>query len=261
MNVAVLGGGDGARATAAELALAGHRVRLWGLPDADAAAIREAGGAIRLGAMGQSPARLERVAPDLPAAVAGVEVVIVALPATVHRDLAGQVAGLLGEEQIVLLTPGTFGSYVMAREIARGGGRLPLAFAETGAFACFARRPGPAAVAAPVRAANLPTGVFPAARAPAVLDRLGALFPAIQPCRDVLDAALTSAGPVVQPPRALLNAAAIDEGTPPVSGMTPSLRRLIDAVNGERMAIRAGLGFPDPHDALPATERAEVIAT
>src|SRR5437870_11256202 len=33
---------------------------------------------------------------------------------------------------ILLLTPGTFGVYVMAREIARAGARMPLAFAETG---------------------------------------------------------------------------------------------------------------------------------
>ena len=41
MNVAVLGGGHGAFTTAADLTLAGHRVRLWRRAALDLAAARE----------------------------------------------------------------------------------------------------------------------------------------------------------------------------------------------------------------------------
>ena len=41
MNVAVLGGSNGALATAADLTLAGHRVRLWRRAEADLAAVRD----------------------------------------------------------------------------------------------------------------------------------------------------------------------------------------------------------------------------
>ena len=47
MNVAVLGGGNGAYATAADLALAGHRVRLWRRSTQDLRAV-QAGGTIAL---------------------------------------------------------------------------------------------------------------------------------------------------------------------------------------------------------------------
>src|SRR5581483_12207711 len=127
------------------------------------------------------------------------------LPATAHEDVAKRLASHLDARQVVLLTPGTFGSFVMAREIARAGGRLPLAFAETGTLPYLARKTGPAEVRAPVRAANLPVGVFPAARRQEVLPRVAALFPAARPCVDVLDAALTNAGPVIHPPLVLLN--------------------------------------------------------
>jgi opine dehydrogenase len=173
----------------------------------------------------------------------------VALPATTHRDLAGRLAPHLGEEQIVLLTPGSFGAFAMARDVARAGGRLPLAFAETGTLPYLARVTGPAEVRAPVRATSLPTGVFPAARTRPVLERLAPLYPAIRPCADVLDAALTNAGVVIHPPLVLLNLGAIDRGRFDVhaAGTTASVRRLIDAVDAERLEARKGWGYPAPH--------------
>jgi opine dehydrogenase len=250
MKVAVLGGGHGAYATAADLALAGHGVRLWRRREEDLATIRGAGGITLVAEGRRGKAVLERVTAELADAVAGAEVVIVPLPATAHHDVAGRLAKVLEAQQIVLLTPGLFGSYVVAREIVRAGGRLPFAFAETGTLPYLARKTGPAAVAAPVRAAHLPAGVFPAARASETLDRLRTLFAALRPCHDALDAALTSAGPVIHPALLLLNAGAIEAGRRldiHASGTTPRARRLIDAVDGERMAIRANLECPPPH--------------
>ena len=145
MKVAVLGGGHGAYATAADLALAGHAVRLWRRREEDLAPIRAAGGITLVAEGRQGKAKLERVTADLTEALAGAEVVVVPLPATTHGDLAVRLAKALDARQIVLLTPGTFGSYVMAREIARVDGRLPFAFAETGTLPYLARKTGPAA--------------------------------------------------------------------------------------------------------------------
>jgi len=247
--VAVLGGGNGAFATAADLALAGHAVRLWRRAAADLAPVRAAGG-IELAAEGRHGlARLERVSADLRETVDGADVVVVPLPATTHEDLAARVAGHLSPRQVVLLTPGTFGSFVMARALARAGGPLPLAFAESGTLPYLARKTAPATVTAPVRAANLPVGVFPASRSAEALGRVTALFPATRPCADALDAALTNAGTVIHPPLVLLNAGAIDEGRFDIhaAGTTRSPRRLIDVVDAERLQTRRGWGYPAPH--------------
>jgi opine dehydrogenase len=249
MRVAVLGGSHGAYATAADLALAGHNVRLWRRREADLAPIRAAGGITLVAEGRQGRAKLERATAELLDALDGAEVVIIPLPATTHEELAPRLARVLDPGQVVLLMPGTFGSYVMAREIAWAGGRLPRAFAETGTLPYLTRRTGPVEVTAPVRATNLPAGVFPAVRAAETLELLRGLFPAIRPCRDALDVALTNAGTVIHPPLVLLNAGAIDGGRFDIhaSGTTPSVRRLIDAVDAERLAIRAGLAYPAPH--------------
>jgi opine dehydrogenase len=249
MRIAVLGGGHGAYATAADLTLGGHAVSLWRRSEAELGAVRQAGG-ITLVAEGRpGKARLARVTADLGEAVRDAEVVVVPLPATTHEDLARRLSPHLRDSQILLLTPGTFGAYALAREIARAGGTLPYAVAETGTLPYLARKTGPAEVKAPVRAANLPTGVLPAARSQEVLARIAALFPAVRPCVDALDAALTNAGPVIHPPLVLLNAGAIDQGRFDIhgAGTTASARRLIDAVDGERLAARRGWGYPAPH--------------
>jgi opine dehydrogenase len=249
VNVTVLGGSNGGYATAADLALGGHRVRLWRRSAKDLEAVRGTG-TITLTAEGrQGDARIDRATPDLKEALEGAEVVVVPLPATSHDDLATQLVGRLTGREIVLLTPGTLGSYVLARGLARAGGALPLAFAETGTLPYLTRKTGPAVVAAPVRAANLPVGVFPASRSQAALERITALFPASRPCVDALDAALTNAGVVIHPPLVLVNAGSIDGGRFDIhaAGTTGSARRLIDAVDGERIATRRGLGYPAPH--------------
>ena len=249
MNVAVLGASHGGFTTAADLALAGHAVRLWARsPQA-------------LGPLAQHPtivltaegragtARLARATTDLAEALAGAEIVIAPIPATGHDDLAKSLEPHVNERQIILLTPGTLGSYAIARALARADARQPFSFAETGTLPYLTRRTGPAAVSAPVRAANLPLGVFPASRTKQTVARLADLFPAARPCVDALDVALTNAGPVIHPPLVLLNAGAIDGGAFDVhaAGTTPSVRRLIDVVDAERVATRAEWGYPAPH--------------
>jgi opine dehydrogenase len=249
MRIAVLGGGHGAYATAADLALGGHAVSLWRRTETELAAVRQAGGITLVAGGRPGKASLAGVTADLGEAVADAEVVVVPLPATAHEDLAARLAPHLRDTQLVLLTPGTFGAYALARALTRAGGRLPHAIAETGTLPYLARKTGPAEVKVPVRVAHLPTGVLPAARSKEALAKIAQLFPAVRPCVDALDVALTNAGPVMHPPLVLLNAAAIDRGRFDihVAGTTASARRLIDAVDGERLATRRGWGYPAPH--------------
>src|SRR3989442_2363079 len=121
MDITVLGGGNGGFATAADLALAGHSVRLWSRS-------RQALGpladdpTIALAAEGrQGTARLARATTDLAEAVAGANIVITPLPPTSHDDLAKRPAPPGDPPQIIPLAPGTPGTYAIARALARAG--------------------------------------------------------------------------------------------------------------------------------------------
>src|SRR5438445_246748 len=245
MKIAVLGAGNGGCATAADLALAGHRVRLWSR-SADALGPLADNATITLEAEGRhGAARLERATTDLGEAVEGAEILIAPLPATSHEDLAKRLAPCLNDRQIVLLTPGSLGSYAMARAIARAGGTLPLALAETGTLPYLARKTAPAVVKAPVRAANLPIGVFPASRGPSVVPRLAELFPALRPRARALRVGRTGsrcsdARRHGAPPRVRRAARARADGRGP-RARAPGARRLQPARDPRVPSGRVGL--------------------
>jgi opine dehydrogenase len=260
--VAVLGASNGGLTAAADLALNGHAVRWWSRSPAPLAAVRDAGGVTLVSDDEPRIARLALATDDLREAVMGAEVIVVPLPATSHDDLAVRLGPHLTDGQVVLLTPGMFGAYALAREIARKGGRLPLAIAETATLPYLTRKAGPAEVRVAGRAVNLPVGVFPATRRETALARITPLYPALRPCVDALDATLDNVGPVIHPPLVLLNAGAIDSGrfAVHVEALTKTVRRLIDAVDAERVATRQGWEYAAPHYELATSYDAAYAA-
>jgi len=250
MRIAVLGGGHGCYAAAADLSEQGHEVRLW---RRDAAALAPVAGTrsiVLRDFRGTRAVPLAFASADIAAAVRGAELVIVPTPAFSQLDIASAMAPHLADGQVVFLPPGTFGSYVMARALREAGNRADVAFAETGTLPYLARKHGPAEVAITTRATRLPTGVFPARaseRARAVIARA---YPSIEPVEDALSGALMNAGPIIHPPLIVMNAAPLEhferwdihnEGT------QPSVRRVTDALDAERVAVREALGYAAPH--------------
>lgn len=250
MEIAVLGGGHGCYAAAADLSEAGHRVRLWRRDAQAFAPVLEAGTLTLTDAHGTREVPVARPTSDLAEAVAGAELVLIPLPATAHAGLFPRLAPLIEDGQVVLMPPGTFGSWMLAEAVRAAGNRADAAYAESGTLPYLARKQGPRAIAIRVRATRLPTGVLPARdaeRAFAVLERA---YPAVERLRDALDGALMNAGPIIHPPLILLNAAPLEhfeawdihnEGT------QPSVRRVTDALDAERVAVREALGYGAPH--------------
>jgi opine dehydrogenase len=250
MRIAVLGGGNGAYAAAADLAGIGHEVHLW-RRDRLALATLQATRTLSLkDAAGRREVVLAGVASDIDEAVRGAELIVVPTPAFAQEDIALALAPHLADGQVIFLPPGTFGSVVMLRALRRAGCAAEVSIAETGTLPWLARKHGPSEVAITVRATRLPTGVFPARSAPHALRVLRAAFPCVEPIEDALAAALMNAGPIIHPPLILMNAGPLEhfeawdihnEGT------QPSIRRVTDALDRERVAIREALGYVGEH--------------
>lgn len=255
MKVAVLGGGNGCFAAAADAALAGHEVRLW---RRDAAAVAEhvaAGGTIAVrDAAGRHVAKPALITADLAAAVRGAELILIPLPATAQEDLAPRLAPHLSAGQVVYLPPGTLGSALFAHHAHLAGVR-DVAFAETGTLPWLVRKRGAFEIAITTRAVRLPTGVFPGRLAAHAVAVIGQAFPgAIEPCGDALSGALMNGGPTIHAPLIIMNAGAIDRfarGGPDFDihneGTQPAVRRATDALDAERIALREVLGYGAPH--------------
>src|SRR6266849_2557163 len=247
MRIAVLGGGNGAFAAAGDFALAGHDVRLWRRDKAALAAHRAAGGVIVVTDFsGRREARASLITDDIGAAVRATELILCPTPATAHADIAKLLAPHLADGQVVFLPPGTFGSLLFAKAAHDAGNRAEVAFAETGTLPWLTRKHGPFESAITVRAKRLPTGVFPLARKDHALTLLRSAFPGvIEDCGDALSAALMNAGPIIHPPLIIMNAGPLqhfERWDIHKEGTQAAIRRVTDALDGERIALREALG-------------------
>jgi len=247
MEIAVLGGGNGSFAAAADLSERGHRVRLW----------RRASGKSNVpetialtDSRGQSEVPIAEPTTDLDLALHGAALVIVPLPAPAHIELFATIASKLRDDQVVLLTPGSFGAVALAKRLLKSGSKARVVNGETATLPWLCRKSGTSAVAIRARTTRLPVGFFPADRSPFGLNVVCAAFPAAEQRTDVLDCALLNPGPVIHPPLVLMNAGPLehfDRWDIHNEGTQPSIRRVIGALDEERIQIRVALGYRSPH--------------
>jgi opine dehydrogenase len=250
MKIAVLGGGHGAYAAAADLSEQGHEVRLW-RRDGIALQAVSATGSIRLkDHTGERDVKIPVVTEHIKLAVMGAALVLIPGPATAQTSIAKAMAPYLHEGQVVFLPPGTLGSIAMTQVIREQGCKLKVIFAETGTLPYLTRKHGPREVAITMRAKRLPTGVFPSEFRLEACAVIRQAFPSIEPIEDALSGALMNAGPIIHPPLILMNAGPLEhferwdihkEGT------QTSVRKVHDALDAERIAIRVALGYAPYH--------------
>jgi opine dehydrogenase len=250
MKIAVLGGGHGCYAAAADLSLAGHEVRLWRRDAQALAPLVQAGSIVLKDAEGRREVPIALASVDMAQVVRGARLIVIPSPAVAQQDIATQLAPHLSDGQVVFLPPGTFGSFVMARQVRATGNRADVLWAETGTLPWLARKHGDREVNVTIRAVRLPTGVYPARRADEALAVIREAFPSVHGCGDALSGALMNAGPIIHPPLVVMNAAPLqhferwdihNEGT------QSSVRAVTDRLDAERMAMREALGYGAPH--------------
>ena len=251
MKIAVLGGGHGGYAAAADLAEAGHEVRLW---RRDASALQplvDVGGRIVLkDARGEREVPIARAAARIDDALASAELIVIPSPAIAQTDIARAMAPHLRDGQVVFLPPGTFGSFAMAQIVRAAGQPAQVLWAETGTLPYLARKHGPREVNVTIRAIHLPTGVYPARHSAEALAVIGRAYPAVHGCGDALSGALMNAGPITHPPLVIMNAAPLqhfERWDIHTEGTTPAVRAVTDRLDAERMAVREALGYGAPH--------------
>ena len=250
MRIAILGGGHGCYAAAADLAEAGHEVRLWRRDAGALAAVRDAGSIRLKDAQGARDVPIALATAEMAEALRGAGLIVIPSPATAQDDIARAMAPHLADGQVVFLPPGTFGSCLMARAVRAAGSRAEVAWAETGTLPYLARKHGEREVNVTIRAIRLPTGVYPARKADEAIAVIREAYPAVHAAGDALSGALMNAGPVIHPPLIVMNAAPLqhferwdihNEGT------QRAVRDVTSRLDRERIAVREAFGYGAPH--------------
>src|SRR5689334_9898779 len=140
MKIAVLGGGHGCYAAAADLSEAGHEVRLWRRDAAALAPVIETGAIVLKDANGAREVRIAFASADIGQVLKDAGLILIPSPATAQADIARAMAPHLAGGRVVFLAPGTFGSYVMARIVRESGNPADVLWAETGTLPYLARK-------------------------------------------------------------------------------------------------------------------------
>jgi opine dehydrogenase len=247
--VAVLGGGNGGHAVAANLALAGFKVNFFELPQfaepfERVLRTRE----IRIeGVSIDGVAKLNLASTDVQQTIKEAEVIFVITPAFGHKVMAEACAPFVQDGQTILLMPGSGGSLEFAKILKEKKVRKEITFAESCTLPYGARLRGPGHVSVFINALILPTGVFPSKKAKEVIPRLKQFYPVITPAKDVLEAAINNPNPVVHPVATLLSATRIEHSRGEFylysEGMTPCVARIYESLNEERLAICKAMGY------------------
>jgi opine dehydrogenase len=250
--LAVLGAGNGGSAVAADMTLAGHSCRLFEFPEyaGNITPIQEAGGIRVTGIARTGFARLEAATTQLAEAVEGADLIMVTTVALAHERLARELAPLLVDGQVVVLWPGSGGTLVFHKVWDELGfdRRVYLAEAVTLPYCCR-RLDGPGTVNIHrVDGPQMLLAALPASDTLAVLAALeGTYAHVVKPAASILEPALYNPNIIVHPVGALLNMGRIEysggEFYMYKEGITPSVRKVIYAMDAERKALFSALGY------------------
>ena len=246
---AVLGAGHGGKAMAADLAVRGFKVRLFNRTFAHIEAIKARGGIELETEDGiHRFGELEIASSDMGEVLAGADVIMVVVPATGHRDMAAFCAPHLQDGQIVVLNPGRTCGAIEFRQVLREQGcqaKVIVAEAETLIYASRSMGPAEARI---FRIKNtVPLAALPAIDTPKVITALQPAFPQFIPAKNVLHTSLNNMGAVFHPALAVLNSARIESTQGNfefyMEGVTPTVARVLEAVDRERVTVAAALGI------------------
>jgi opine dehydrogenase len=249
--VAIIGAGIGGIYLAATLGVAGCKLRLHDIDDTRLADVRARGG-IEVEGAGEPDrfAAVERVTTDLATAVDGADIIIVATGGNYQETVARSLAPLLRGREIILLIQGnTGGSLVVRRALAAAGCGVAVDVAEMDNYPYSCWRLSPARIRPIVAKRWLQIATFPGDRIDAVFPRLAPLFPHAIAAPTVAYTGFTNANAMLHVANCVANAGKIDRGEAYkfyAEGVTPSVARLYEAINAERVAVAAALGATVP---------------
>jgi opine dehydrogenase len=234
---------------AAHLSLLGCPVRLWDIEPEKVRALRQRRSITLSGAI-EGEASVSVVTGEMTEVLDGADVVMVVLPTVYHGSVARTMAPHLRDGQVVVLNPGATGGALEVRTILRRegcGAQVVVAETDTLLYACRSPRPGEAIIHG--IKSHVDVATLPAAESPRVAALLARVFPQFSPASSVLQTSLTNMNAMMHPAPTLLNAGRIESRAAFEyygEGVTPSIARLVESIDGERMAVAAALGVRVP---------------
>ncbi len=250
MKIAVLGGGQGAHAMTADLTLRGLTVNMFELPEYSGPidhALKT--GEISISGLIEGVAIPNLITTDLEKALDEVSLIFIAVPTVAQKYFVQALKPHLREGQTVVLIAGNFASMKVAPFFGNCVLEGKVLVAETSSLPYFARLIGPGKVLVTFKT-PVAVAAFPGKYTASVVEKVRGAYPDSTPLTDILEAALCNFNMLGHPAGSLLNAGAIEfaelngrEYFMYKEGCSPSVARVVEAVDRERRAVAKALGY------------------
>jgi len=248
-RITVIGAGHGGKAMAAHLALMGAKVTLFNRTWLHIEAIQQRGGiSLDSDAGGvHGFGELVQVTSDIKTAVEASRLIMVVVPAFAHSGIARKIAPYLSDGQIVVLNPGrTFGVLEFRQVLVKHGCRAKVILAEAQTFIYASRSDGPAQARIHRIKEGVPLAALPSTDTAAVLAALQPYYPQFIDGRTFLHTSMNNIGAVFHPTITMHNAGWIEASGGEfqfyIDGVTPTVARLMEAIDRERVRVAEALG-------------------
>ena len=248
-NISVFGAGHGGKAMAAHLAISGANVTLYNRTWKNIQAIKERGG-ISLSSTSELSGfgEMYHVTSNIEEAVKNSQILMIVVPAFAHSDIAQKISPYLLDGQIIVLNPGrTFGAFEVRKILSETGCEKDVIVSETQTFIYASRSEGPAQAFIHRIKDAVPLAAFPATQTNLVLETLSPYYPQFIDGKTVLHTGLDNIGAIFHPTITLHNAGWIEATGGDfqfyIQGVTPSIARVMEAIDRERIRIGKALGI------------------
>jgi opine dehydrogenase len=249
-NYTVIGAGHGGKAMAAHLGLMGFPVTLYNRTFEHIEVIKKRGGIeLESDEPGvQGFARLKLITSDMAEAVKEAEMIMVVVPSSAHADVARSFAPYLQNGQTIILHPGrTCGALEFHKALRDSGGTADVTISEAETFIYASRSDGPAQARIFRIKEAVPLAALPANRTAGVLQKIKEAYPQFIDGVNVLHTGLNNMGAIFHPALTLLNVGWIEATHGDyqfyIDGVTPSVARMLEALDRERVTVASSLGL------------------
>jgi opine dehydrogenase len=160
-----------------------------------------------------------------------------------------ELAAVLAPGQVILLNPGHMGGGLfVAHEIHRLTGRTDIRTCETATLTYACRMKTPTLVNISSTMTDLPFAAFPGRHQTELYELVTPIYPYLVQAAHVLESGFLNINAVEHPPQAICNAGWLEHTRGDYlfyyEGTTPSVGRVIDAVDRERIQVAEALGIP-----------------
>ena len=256
MDIAVLGSGNGGCAVAFDCAAHGHEVRLFDFEQFPASikAVQKSGG-IRCEGVLEGFQPVAYAGHNIEKTLDGADIIYAIGPAYSTRPFAEACKPFLNKGQTVIVCPSSCGGCI---EFKKGAGLdlrdedIVVAETSTLPYAVRLLEPGKIKLFNKLKG-GLFLAAVPAKITQTVLEQVRDVYPAMTAAKNILQTSLQNGNPVIHPAITLMNVGLIERTKGDFDfyhqGVTPSVGRLVEAVDKERVAIGKKLGvevIPDP---------------